>query len=137
MRRRRDSQADNYWLAAQREVLGASLGENGGLAASRRGRSERSGRFSRNDVRATDGQAQPAPANCEGVVISAVAQQILGNAIVTGEVDAPRWNRIASLRGGQQREVRMRLSALETALLTACVVLAVVVAYWGIKILAA
>jgi hypothetical protein len=31
----------------------------------------------------------------------------------------------------------MRLSALETALLTACVVLAVVVAYWGIKILAA
>jgi len=30
MRRRRDSQADNYWLAAQREVLGASLGENGG-----------------------------------------------------------------------------------------------------------
>ena len=54
-----------------------------------------------------------------------------------GEVDAPRWNRIASSRGGQQREVRMRLSALETALLTACVVLAVVVAYWGIKILSA
>ncbi|SHN86446.1 hypothetical protein SAMN05444170_6688 [Bradyrhizobium erythrophlei] len=31
----------------------------------------------------------------------------------------------------------MRLSALETVLLTACVVLAVVVAYWGLKILAA
>jgi hypothetical protein len=56
---------------------------------------------------------------------------------VMGEVDAPRWNHIASLRGGQQREVRMRLSALETALLTACVVLAVVVAYWGLKILTA
>jgi hypothetical protein len=31
----------------------------------------------------------------------------------------------------------MRLSALETALLTACIVLAMVVAYWGLKILAA
>jgi hypothetical protein len=31
----------------------------------------------------------------------------------------------------------MKLSAVETVLLTACVVLAAVVAYWGIKILVA
>ena len=31
---RQDGQADNYWLAAQREVLGASLGEVGRVIAS-------------------------------------------------------------------------------------------------------
>ncbi|WP_425304989.1 DUF2934 domain-containing protein [Bradyrhizobium erythrophlei] len=30
---RQDGQADNYWLAAQREVLGTSLGEIGRLIA--------------------------------------------------------------------------------------------------------
>jgi hypothetical protein len=31
---RQDDQADNYWLAAQREVLSASLGEIGRVIAS-------------------------------------------------------------------------------------------------------
>ena len=31
---RQDGQADNYWLAAQREVLSASLGEIGRVIAS-------------------------------------------------------------------------------------------------------
>jgi hypothetical protein len=41
------------------------------------------------------------------------------------------------LAGWTTERSPMRLSALETALLAACLVLAVVVAYWGIKILAA
>ena len=59
---RQDGQADNYWLAAQREVLSASLGEIGRVIASnaaksrqsrrRRGRPERTGglRLSRSAV---------------------------------------------------------------------------------------
>jgi hypothetical protein len=41
------------------------------------------------------------------------------------------------LAGWAKERSPMRLSALETALLAACVVLAVVVAYWGLKILTA
>jgi hypothetical protein len=43
-----------------------------------------------------------------------------------------------SLTAGWAKEsIAMRLSPVETALLTACVVLFVVVAYWGFKILTA
>ena len=53
------------------------------------------------------------------------------------EVAVLGWNRIGSLVGWAKKAIQMRLSPVESVLLAACVVRAVVVVYWGIKILAA
>jgi type VI protein secretion system component VasF len=65
-------------------------------------------------------------------VISALPQFFVKSASRRSEMESHRL-----LPGWANERSPMRLSALETALLAACVVLAVVVAYWGLKILAA
>ena len=50
----------------------------------------------------------------------------------------PRWNHIASARGSEEIGMEtMKIHVLERALTAACIVAAIAVVWWGIKILSA
>jgi hypothetical protein len=54
------------------------------------------------------------------------------------EVADMLWNRIASVRGGEENGMEtMKIHVLERALTAACIVAAIAVVWWGFKILAA
>lgn len=54
------------------------------------------------------------------------------------EVADMLWNRIASVRGSERNGMEtMKVHVLERALTAACIVAAIAVVWWGVKILAA